>query len=517
MDSERQIVSPMCIINKFRRMGSLPFLYAFGPTKSSKRVKSTLHFGLGKRSIPNYNSEAFTQSSYKMIKPSDISLQCFSSSSRSNPFNLCKQLSNNNKACADRRKLVSEDSINSTKDSERAKIPEISSKEGSNIHSKVNSKLNSKDSKKFLNKIKNKKKPTKKRISMSIEKKWLKDNNSAPKAVPIFAKLLDNLMNSRAITIKDLKNAKKEIFRTQHDQHNTRYTSYDIFVLALDNKFFSQDFRHKGSFTNCKTEKEVLRMLEKFLENPERLKRTKKRKNEEYRKKIFKAFLSYLHEDLSKECLEVPKKSRTKFIYQKYHRKLILELIEKYNGDLHQFAESQNVNLENMSLTEDDLRTVSKRYDFIIPSHDLPLETAFLKIFFTYNSGREYLEGGRKMINGQRLPLCHIYECGTLNIYTPKRITAILWENFLSCELFRKNYKKFLNSPSQEVNNESFYIMLNRKTVEEVIEYLEGKKVVFSWSIEELNLAKLVELNSLEKFEEKRNSNENYRYDKKLD
>lgn len=103
--------------------------------------------------------------------------------------------------------------------------------------------------------------------------------------------------------------------------------------------------------------------------------------------------------------------------------------------------------------------------------------------------------------NGYREPLNSFESLGTLNVFTPKRITMTLWENFMRSPQFREEYRCFLDKNKEEVDNSNFYYMLNRKTVKDVIEYLQGKKVIFNWTKEELALAKSVELKSLQKFE----------------
>lgn len=70
------------------------------------------------------------------------------------------------------------------------------------------------------------------------------------------------------------------------------------------------------------------------------------------------------------------------------------------------------------------------------------------------------------------------------------------------CESFREEYKKFLRKESEKISNENFFCMLNQKSVDQVIKYLKGKKVVFSWSREELRYAKKFELTSIKNFEQ---------------
>ena len=202
---------------------------------------------------------------------------------------------------------------------------------------------------------------------------------------PVFVKLFDKLMNSKIIDIEDLILAEKEVFYTETENCNpTHITSYDIFLLVLDNKFYSSDKRNQESFLNIGSKEKIISKINFFLKNPEKLKETKKRKNEEYRKKIFKAFINSIHKRLPNEIQTKSKKKRTKDIYCRYHRYIILQKMLEYQGDVESFAKSENINFLG-DITPESLKQITK-YDFPIEESTGPIETAFIKIFFSYIS-----------------------------------------------------------------------------------------------------------------------------------
>lgn len=209
------------------------------------------------------------------------------------------------------------------------------------------------------------------------------DSEEAPYAVPCFAKLLDKLVNSEKITEQDLEAAKIETFRTfKDDGSSQKISSFTIFLLVLDNKFYASDKREKSSFTYLKSNSKILEQIKSFLNNPTIMKSTKRRKNEEFRKKIFKSFLNNLHRILNPHETKGFRKQRCKIFYKKYHREIIKFLMSSYT--LEKFAEEQKVSFTD-KITLEGLKKKSP-YDFTLKGPESEKELAFIKIYFTCNS-----------------------------------------------------------------------------------------------------------------------------------
>ncbi len=223
-------------------------------------------------------------------------------------------------------------------------------------------------------------------------------SHSSISRIPAFRSLFDHLMNSKPITLSQLQAAKSEIFSTAAEPYpaSESPSSLHIFLLVLDNKFYSAEKRKQHSFTMMKDLPTILEKLTLFLSEPHRMKDTKRRKNEEYRKKIFKAFVNDLHEQLGPRAGQ-SKKQRTKELYKEYHRDLIRSLVQKYDGNLRKFAKDQGVffeeenHINNIDIDDNDSPTPESlcqlsRHDFSLPGQEFPLESAFAKIYFTYVS-----------------------------------------------------------------------------------------------------------------------------------
>ena len=186
-------------------------------------------------------------------------------------------------------------------------------------------------------------------------------------------KMVQKVVECEEIKKEDLETSSKIFIISKITQK--KISVLRAFTYLMEAKFKgskSQDWKIEPS----ETFEEIANNLNDYIKSPKRLKTEKKKKNEDFLKKIIKKFLKKIkNEKISKSRVSKPERVREAYL-SNFHP-IVKSIMKEFDDDVEKYLDSLNlktkITLEDLSFNPD--------FDFHLEDHK---EIAFIKIFFTW-------------------------------------------------------------------------------------------------------------------------------------